>query len=111
MPVISVEYDSRVFSKEQLNKVCLAIQVATAEVADESLEDSPLTAREYQFALNPAPMEVYIRMSESAIPDGDAQQMLDNIKQKISAYKEQERIAEPINIMLIPMRWELALNV
>ncbi len=111
MPVISVEYDQKFFSEEKLSNMCAVIQQATAEAADETLEDSPLSARKYEFALNPAPMEVYIRISRDAIPENDAHKMLDLISKKVSEYKAAQGIADVVNIMLIPMQWELALEI
>lgn len=111
MPVISIEYNQDCFSGEKLSNMCAVIQKATAEAAEEALEDTPLSARKYEFALNPAPMEVYVRISQGAIPDHDAQKMLNAISKQVSEYKSAQGITDTVNIMLIPMQWTLALDV
>jgi hypothetical protein len=107
MPLINIEYDNEIVEKENMVFLSEAIRDIVSEVTD--IEDVFVYGNSSEIKIRTAPIEIFIKMSDYKIKD--SKKLTFEITKKLSEWKKENNFEYPINLTLIPMNWEVAINV
>ena len=108
MPQINIEYDKDVVSLEAVKKVSIGIQKVLEELTPG--KHVFVNASSFDFSLNSDPLEIIISLNKDIIT-GKRKLYLDAIVGQFKVWKKSENFTVPTNIVLIPMDWDLKINV
>lgn len=107
MPLIRIEFDNAVVSDADARVLSAAVRDIVSSVT--KIEDVFVYANSSQIKIQIAPIEVFIEMSAPKISDADA--LVANIKNEISAWKKKSGFSHLINLTLIPMTWKIEIGI
>ena len=107
MPTIRIDYDDKKLTDEEALSLSNAIQKIVAEIT--GIEDTFVYADSPRIKVKAAPIEVFVQMSASIVPDTDA--LLAQIKSKVSEWKKESGFGQPINLTLMPMQWKFEIGI
>ena len=107
MPIIRIDFDDEVLSKNDILSLSNAVQKIIMDVTH--IEDVFVYANSAQIKINIAPIEVFVEMSAHIFADEDA--MMADIKQRITTWKNENNFSHPINITVIPMKWTMEIGI
>ncbi len=107
MPVINIEYDNKKLNKETVLALSKAMQRIVSETT--KIEDVFVYANSAQVKVKVAPIEIFVQMSAQKIKDED--QLMDQIKTKLSSWKKKNAFPHLINLTLIPMKWKIEIGI
>ncbi len=107
MPIIRIDFDDEVLSKNDILSLSNAVQKIIMDVTH--IEDVFVYANSAQIKINIAPIEVFVEMSAHIFADEDA--MMADIKQRIATWKNENNFSHPINITVIPMKWTMEIGI
>ncbi len=107
MPVINIEYDGDIVTNEEMQKLADATHEIVSRIT--AIEDVPVYAHSAQVKCQIAPIEIFIRLSAHKIKDANA--LTAEIKQNLSAWKHEKAYPHPINMTLIPMNWNIEIDI
>jgi hypothetical protein len=107
MPVVSIEFDKKVVSSEDMQKLADASHEIISRVTD--IEDVPVYANSAAVTAKIAPIEIFVRLSAQKIEDID--KLTADLKQAFSAWKQEHSFAHSINLSVIPMIWKIEINI
>lgn len=103
MPIIRIDYDDDHITSDQARVLSEAIKTIVSEATH--IEDVFVYANSAHIKINIAPVEIFIEMSEHKIVDEDA--LMHTIKTKLRERKTSTKCEYPINLTLIPMKWNI----
>lgn len=107
MPIIRIDFDNEKVSEKEIKSLSEGIQKIVSETIE--INDVFVYANSPQIQLNIAPIEIFIEMSINKIKDSES--LIKNIKTKLSHWKSNSNFTHPINLTLIPMNWEIEINI
>jgi hypothetical protein len=107
MPVIRIEYDPAVVTDFRARALCQAAKAAV--VAATGIPETFVYGNASQIRVDVAPVEIWVEVSTSKVPD-PAKTAAD-IRAKLSEWKQQDNFGAKINLTLIPMQWQLELEI
>lgn len=107
MPVIRIDFDDEKVKKEEILALTEAIQKIVSEVT--SIADVFVYANSSQIKYKIAPIEVFVEMSASKISDADT--VLAEIKNRLSAWKKEVQFEQLINLTLTPANWKIEIGI
>jgi hypothetical protein len=106
MPVIRVEYDSKLVSEVKAQALCKAAQTAVIEAT--GIPETFVYCNSSQITIGIAPVEIWVEISAHKVPE--PAKTAKDIRAKLAAWKQAEGFEQPINLTLIPMDWILELE-
>ena len=92
----------------RLKKISYGIQTILDELTPDRLVF--VNAISFDFSLNSDPLELIIRLSRDII-ENRREEYVESIVSKFKEWKEKNNWDTPTNIVLIPMDWDLKINV
>lgn len=105
--MINIKFDDKVISDEKIAELSSAlmqiVQEATGIPEVFAYADSP------RIKINVAPVEVFIEMSISKVPDKNI--LFDTIKTKLLGWKKTSGFSCPITITLTPVDWKFEVGI
>lgn len=107
MPIIRIDYDNEQIGKDEIQKVSSAIRDIVSEVT--GIEDVFVYGNSSEIKLKVAPVEIFIEMSAHKIKDIDA--LMEELKNRLSAWKKESGIEIPLNLSIIPMPWKIEIAI
>ena len=107
MPMIKIEYDNKKVKKEEIILLSEAIQKIVAEATN--IEDVFVYANNSQIKIKVAPIEIFIEMSAHKINNED--NLMGEIKSRISKWKKKNSFTHLINLSLIPLKWKIEIGI
>lgn len=107
MPLIKLEFDDKKVPSVEIQKLSKAVQKIVSEIT--RIEDVFVYANSAQIKVQIAPIEIFIEMSAHKIQDVDA--LVQEIKSRISTWKQENSFEYPINLTLIPMQWKIEIGI
>ncbi len=107
MPVIRLDYDDEKLSKGEVLILSQAIQKIVSETTH--IEDVFVYANSSQIKVKIAPIEIFVQMSADKIKDVD--NLVDEIKSKLSVWKKKTAFPHLINLTFIPMDWKIEIGI
>jgi hypothetical protein len=66
-------------------------------------------ANSSQIKVKIAPIEIWVQMSEWKIKDLD--ELMNQIKTKLSDWKKETQFQHPINLSIVPMKWKVEIDI
>jgi len=107
MPMINIKFDDREVGDDKItelsNAVIKIVQDATGIPEVFVYADSP------KIKIGVAPIEIFVEMSASKVENRD--ELFENIRSKLSAWKKEAGFQHPITITLIPMDWKFEVDI
>src|SRR3989344_1594239 len=107
MPMINIEYDDVKIEKSEILSVSSAIKKIVSEATH--IEDVFVYANSSQIKVKVAPIEIFIRMSAHKIQSRE--KLIEEIKSNLQVWKKKNLFKEKINLTLIPMDWNIEIEV
>ena len=107
MPLIHIEYDNDVATSEEIKKLSVVIQEIVSNKTD--IKEVMVYASFPQIKVKIDPIEVFIEMSEIIMEKKP--NLTEIIKTDLSAWKKESGFSHPINMTLIPMKWEITIGI
>ncbi len=111
MPIVRIDYEKNKISKEEMQKVIIAIQEFAAKATGYNIPDISVFASENQITLNAAPVEIYVYATFSDKSESEMEFMLQKLKDLVIPFKEQNSINIPFNLSIVKMNWKFRLEV
>ena len=105
--MITVKYDDIKVTDQEILELGNALQKIVAEATQ--IEDVFVYADSPKIKIAVAPIEVFVQMGAGAISDKEA--LLQDIKTKISAWKQTSNFVQPITLTLMPMDWKFEAGI
>jgi len=106
MPIIRIEYDSRVASEDEIRDLADNIQVIVAEKT--GIKEVFVYGNAPHICLKADPVEIFIEMTASKI---ESDTLFDDIKTALKEWKNQSGFPHPMNLTLTPMHWQLEIGI
>ena len=107
MPTIRIDYDDSKLKDEDILFLSNATQKIVQSIT--GIEDTFVYANSPHIKVKVAPIEIYIQISSSKIPDIEI--LFSSIKNQISDWKKINSLSFPINLTLMPMDWKFDINI
>lgn len=107
MPVIRIEYDSQLISEVKAQALCKAAQNAVVQAT--GIDSTFVYGNASQITIDIAPVEIWVEVSAHKVPDPEKTSKL--IRAELQQWKLHENFEHPINLTLIPMNWQLELDI
>lgn len=107
MPVIHLEFDDAVVSKEEASQVGDAIRNIVSDVT--KIEDVMVYGRTSEIKIKVHPIEIWISMSAHKIEDVGT--LLELLKNRLAEWKKETEFAHPVNLTLIPEPWKFVIGI
>lgn len=107
MPVIHLEFDDAVVSKEQATAVGGAIRTIVSEVT--KIEDVMVYGRTSEIKIKVHPIEIWVSMSAHKIEDVGV--LLELLKNRLVEWKKETGFTHPVNLTLIPEPWKFEIGI
>lgn len=107
MPQINIEYDDSKLSQDEVLILSESIQKIISEATN--IKDVFVYTNTAQIKIQIAPIEIFVRMSAHLMLDAD--KLMNEIKSKISSWKQKNNFTHPINLTLIPMDWKIEIGL
>src|SRR5690242_3713323 len=107
MPMINIKFDDREVKDDKItelsNAIIKIVQEATGIPEVFVYADSP------RIKIGVAPIEVFVEMSASKVPDRDT--LFEAIKTKLAEWKKENNFEHPITVTLTPMDWKFEVGI
>ena len=107
MPMINIEYDDGKVKDKEISDLSKAIQKIVSEKT--KIEDVFVYANSAKIKFKIAPIEIFVQMSEHKIKNLD--DLFNQVKSDLSAWKTKNKFNHPINLTIIPMKWKFDTNI
>lgn len=107
MPVVTIEYDKAKISEETIKKFVKDIYDIVSETT--GIKEVPVYANGADITYKIYPLEVFVQISAHKVEDRGA--LTDTIKNELSAWRKENLFEHLINFTLIPMDWNLAIDI
>jgi len=107
VPVVKVEYDDNVVSKSDADAVCEAIRQIVQDITH--ISTVYVYGNTAQIKVNPAPVKIWIEMSAHKIKNPE--DLAQRVRDALTAWKASAGFDHLINLMLVPMEWQLERDI
>jgi hypothetical protein len=107
MPIIRIDFDNDLVSREEILALSEATQKIVSEVTE--IEDVSAYANSPDIKVKIAPIEVFVQMSAHKIKNVD--ELVAKIKLRLSTWKQEQHFSHPINFTFIPMEWKIEIGI
>lgn len=107
MPIVTIEFDKDIVSEADIQKLVEASHEVVSIVTD--IKDVPVYAHSAVFKAEIAPIEIFIQLSEHKI--SDANELTAKLKAAFADWKQGQGFNYPINMTLIPMQWNIEIEI
>lgn len=107
MPLIRLEYDDAKVSDSDVEALSKAVRDIVSSVTD--IADVFVYANTAKIKVHIAPIEVFVEMTAKKIADVD--QLMTQLKDEVSKWKQSVDFTHPINLTLIPMNWKVEIDI
>jgi len=107
MPLINLEYDDSLVSNADAEKLATAVRDIVSEVT--GIADVFVYANTAKIKVQIAPVEIFVRMSAKI--NGEKLNLMEDIKTRLSAWKEESGFSHSINLTIIPMNWQIEIGI
>lgn len=107
MPLINLEFDDVIVSKEEAWELSEAIQKIVSKATN--IEDVFVYGNSAKIKVKIAPIEIFIRMTDHKIED--EKELINQVKLELSQWKKETNFPHPINLTLIPMKWNIEIGI
>ncbi|MEN9625760.1 MAG: hypothetical protein RL557_88 [archaeon] len=105
--MITIEYDDKNIKKQEIVSLSKAIQKIVSESTN--IEDVFVYANTSQIKVKIAPIEIFIKMSAHKIENRS--KLIQDIKSRIKDWKKKNSFQHKINLTLIPMDWDIEIEI
>lgn len=105
--MIKILFDDTVAQREEIVQLSEEIQRIVSQVT--GIEDVFVYGNSSDVKIKIAPIEIFVEMSASKITDENA--LVQQIKEKLSQWKQSAQFPHPINLTLIPMNWKVEIGI
>ena len=107
MPIIRIDYDNNQAQASDIETLSRAIQKIVSTRTE--IKEVFVYVNTHELILDADPIEVFVEMS-AHIMDKHTNLMAD-VKADLKKWKEENNFTTPINLTLIPMKWELEIGI
>jgi len=107
MPMINIEYDDSKVSDSDIQKLSEEIQRIVSETT--GIEDVFVYSNSSHIKIKIAPIEIWVRMTAGKIKDLD--ELVEQVKGKLSEWKKGSNFPHPMNLTIIPMNWKVEVGI
>ena|SRR3989344_3126445 len=107
MPMINIEYDNEKINEPEILSLSEAMQKIVSKVTN--IEDVFVYANFSRIKVKVAPIEIFIQMSAHKIENRD--KLIKEIKTELQNWKKKKSFDHKINLTLIPMDWNIEIEV
>lgn len=107
MPVVTVEYDKTKISDEQMKRFVVDLYDIVSEATE--IKEVPVYARAAEITYKIYPLEIFIQISAHKVDDREA--LTGKIKDALSSWRKENSFDHLINLTLMPMDWNLAIDI
>ncbi len=107
MPVIRIDYDNEKVNDKDILGLSNAVQKIVSETT--KIEDVFVYANSSQIKVKIAPIEIFIQMSAHKVKDAD--ELVQDIKSRLSDWKKEAGFTYLINFTFIPMQWKIEIGI
>ena len=107
MPMINIEYDDGKLEKHEIISLSESMQRIVSKATN--IEDVFVYANSSTIKVNVAPIEIFIQMSTHKIENRD--ELIKKIKVELQSWKKKKSFNHKINLTLIPMDWNIEIEV
>ena len=106
--LIYIDFNKELFPKEEIVRLTEIFQSIIENIA--KVENSvPTYASTYNTSRNIYPVEIFVKVSR--IHFNKRKNFTENLKNGIVEWKKQNNFEHKVNLTIIPMDWELALDI
>ena len=105
MPTIQMLYDDSVISEKEIKELGLFLRELCLNSKNLNVKASFAYAENPKIKVNLFPIEIYIKITRSKILNQGA--LLKEIENGLRHWKVSKEFPHPINILLMPMDWEI----
>lgn len=107
MPVITIEFDDAKVSDQEALKLSNAIQKIVSETTQ--IEDVFVYANSSRIKVRVAPIEIWVKISAQKVKNKD--ELLAELKNRLSEWKKEKNFKHPINLTLVLMDWKFEIGI
>ena len=107
MPLIRIDYDDDKVTKEDIERLSVAIQKIIIKETD--IKEVFVYANTAQIKIGIDPIEIFIEMS-AHIAEGKPD-LMKSTKEALKDWKKENNFSFPINMTIIPMDWQLEIGI
>jgi len=105
--MINVQFDDKEVQDADIQKLSEAVQKIVSEVT--GIEDVFVYANSSRIKVKIAPIEIWVHMSAWKIKDLD--ELMNQVKTRLSDWKKQEQFPYPMNLSIVPMQWKVEIDI
>ena len=107
MPVIRIDYDNNKVEEKDI----LVLSEAMQKIVSEStkIEDVFVYANSSRIKVKVAPIEIFVEMSAHKIKNLD--ELMNDIKSRLSQWKQELGFQYLINLTITPMPWKIEIGI
>lgn len=107
MPIIRIDFDDNVVPESEIKSLSIGFQEIVSRVT--GIEDVFVYANSAQIKYKVAPIEIFVEMSASKIPDLDA--LMLQFKTDLREWKESIGFTHSINLTVNPQNWKFEVGI
>ncbi len=107
MPIIRIDYDDDKVEEKDILSLSEAIQKIVSEST--KIEDVFVYANSSQIKIKVAPIEIFVEMSAHKIKD--LNELMSDIKSRLSQWKQETSFQYMINLTITPMPWKIEIGI
>ena len=106
--LIYIDYDKNLFSEKEVEYLTWEFQLII-ENTSKVENNVPTYASTYEVSINVYPVEIFVKISRHHFEKRE--NYTENLKQAFTCWKKESNFSHKINLTVIPMDWELALDI
>lgn len=107
MPTISIEFDDEIVSEQEALDLSNAVQKVVSSTTQ--IDDTFVYANSAQIKVKVAPVEIWIQLSDYKIDD--MKELNSKFAKSLSEWKRDSGFSHKINMTLIPMHWDVKIDI
>jgi len=108
--MIFIEYDGSIVEKNEIQALSESVQqvVLTAKQLRD-VDNVFVYANSSEIKVNISPIEILVKVTDNKILDED--KLIEEIKNKLSEWKNETNFKHKINLTVIPMNWKVEIGI
>ncbi len=106
--LIYIDYDKNLFSEKEVEYLTWEFQLII-ENTSKVENNIPTYTSTYEVSINVYPVEIFVKISKHHFEK--RANYTENLKQAFTYWKKESNFSHKINLTVIPMDWELALDI
>lgn len=107
MPMIHVEFNDSKVSDDDARVLCEAVRKIVIDAT--GIADVFVYGNSARIKVAVAPIEIFVRISDHKVSDEKA--LFEELKSKLHDWKVEASFPHPINLTLIPIHWQFAVDI